>query len=34
VKEGLDVADKIVSVARDRADNPTERIPMKVTLRN
>ena len=33
VIEGMDVADKIVSVKRDRRDNPTERVVMeKVTI--
>jgi peptidyl-prolyl cis-trans isomerase B (cyclophilin B) len=29
VAEGMDVADKIVSVNRDRSDNPLERVEMK-----
>ncbi len=33
VKQGMDVADKIVSVPRDSRDNPVDRIPMKITLR-
>jgi peptidyl-prolyl cis-trans isomerase B (cyclophilin B) len=33
VKEGMDVADKIVAAPKDRADNPVERIEMKVSLR-
>ncbi|MFH1016704.1 MAG: peptidylprolyl isomerase [Pseudomonadota bacterium] len=33
VKEGMDVADKIVAVPRDAGDNPTQPIPLKITLR-
>jgi peptidyl-prolyl cis-trans isomerase B (cyclophilin B) len=32
VASGMDVADKIVSQARDRMDNPNERIEMKVKI--
>ena len=32
VIEGMDVADKIVSVDRDERDNPLDRIEMKVTI--
>ncbi len=32
VTSGMDVADKIVSQARDRMDNPAERIEMKVKI--
>ncbi|MCE5313280.1 MAG: peptidylprolyl isomerase [Nitrospiraceae bacterium] len=32
VVSGMDVADKIVSQKRDMADNPVERIEMKVTV--
>ena len=32
VTSGMDVADKIVSQARDRRDNPVERIEMKVRI--
>ena len=32
VASGMDVADKIVSQARDRMDNPAERIEMKVRI--
>ena len=32
VTSGMDVADKIVSQARDRRDNPAERIEMKVRI--
>jgi peptidyl-prolyl cis-trans isomerase B (cyclophilin B) len=32
VVSGMDVADKIVSQPRDRADNPVERIEMKVKI--
>jgi cyclophilin family peptidyl-prolyl cis-trans isomerase len=32
VIEGMDVADKIVSVGRDDRDNPLDRIEMKVTI--
>ncbi|MCX8069617.1 MAG: peptidylprolyl isomerase [Thermodesulfovibrionales bacterium] len=32
VVSGMDVADKIVSVPRDRADNPVEKIEMKVKI--
>jgi peptidyl-prolyl cis-trans isomerase B (cyclophilin B) len=32
VVRGLDIADKIVNSARDRNDNPNERIDMKVTV--
>jgi cyclophilin family peptidyl-prolyl cis-trans isomerase len=32
VIEGMDVADKIVSVDRDDTDNPLQRIEMKVTI--
>lgn len=32
VVEGMDVADKIVSVDRDEMDNPLQRIEMKVTI--
>ncbi len=32
VASGMDVADKIVSQARDRMDNPAERIEMKVKI--
>ena len=33
VKEGMDVADKIVAVPRDGRDNPLEKVTMKVSLR-
>jgi len=33
VVSGMDVADKIVAVPRDGADNPVESIPMKVTFK-
>lgn len=33
VKEGMDVADKIVALPRDGRDNPNDRIEMKVSLR-
>jgi len=33
VKEGMDVADKIVNVPKDPRDNPEEKITMKVTLK-
>jgi cyclophilin family peptidyl-prolyl cis-trans isomerase len=29
---GMDVADKIVAVERDRRDNPNEKIEMKVSI--
>lgn len=32
VASGIEVADKIVSQPRDKADNPTERVEMKVTI--
>jgi peptidyl-prolyl cis-trans isomerase B (cyclophilin B) len=32
VVSGMDVADKIVSQPRDKKDNPTERIEMKVKI--
>ena len=32
VTSGMDVADKIVDVARDARDNPTDRIEMKVKI--
>jgi cyclophilin family peptidyl-prolyl cis-trans isomerase len=32
VASGMDVADKIVSQARDRRDNPNDRIEMKVRI--
>jgi len=32
VVSGMEVADKIVSQPKDRADNPTERIEMKVKI--
>jgi peptidyl-prolyl cis-trans isomerase B (cyclophilin B) len=32
VASGMDVADKIVDVARDARDNPTDRIEMKVKI--
>ncbi len=32
VTSGIDVADKIVDVARDSRDNPTDRIEMKVKI--
>lgn len=32
VASGMDVADKIVSQARDRMDNPAERIEMKIKI--
>ncbi len=32
VTSGMDVADKIVDVARDSRDNPTDRIEMKVKI--
>jgi peptidyl-prolyl cis-trans isomerase B (cyclophilin B) len=32
VTRGMDVADKIVSAARDGRDNPNERIDMKVRI--
>jgi cyclophilin family peptidyl-prolyl cis-trans isomerase len=32
VVRGMEVADKIVSAARDKSDNPNERIDMKVRL--
>lgn len=32
VIEGMDVADKIVSVERDRRDNPLEKVEMKVKI--
>jgi peptidyl-prolyl cis-trans isomerase B (cyclophilin B) len=32
VESGMDVADKIVAVPRDRNDNPNERIEMKVKI--
>lgn len=31
VTEGMEIADKIVSAERDRADNPLEKIEMKIT---
>ena len=34
VIEGMDVADKIVNVKKDSADNPLEKITMKVTIRS
>ncbi len=34
VIEGMDVADKIVNVEKDSADNPLEKITMKVTIRS
>ena len=34
VIEGMDVADKIVNVKKDSADNPLENITMKVTIRS
>ncbi|MFQ3574187.1 MAG: peptidylprolyl isomerase [Thermodesulfovibrionales bacterium] len=32
VTKGMDVADKIVNLPRDRADNPIERVEMKVKI--
>jgi peptidyl-prolyl cis-trans isomerase B (cyclophilin B) len=32
VASGMDVADKIVSQARDRMDNPVERIEIKIKI--
>jgi peptidyl-prolyl cis-trans isomerase B (cyclophilin B) len=32
VVRGMDVADKIVASPRDRADNPNERVEMKVRV--
>lgn len=32
VTNGMDVADKIVSVQRDGRDNPTEKIPMTISI--
>jgi hypothetical protein len=29
---GMDVADKIVAVERDRRDNPLEKVEMKVSI--
>jgi len=34
VIEGMDVVDKIVNVKKDSADNPLEKITMKVTIRS
>ena len=34
VIEGMDVADKIVNVKKDSADNPLEKITVKVTIRS
>ena len=34
VIEGMDVADKIVNVKRDSADNPLDKVTMKVTIRS
>lgn len=33
VVSGMDVADKIVALPRDAADNPVESVPMKVTFK-
>ena len=32
VIEGIDVAEKIVQVPKDRRDNPLERVEMKVSI--
>ena len=34
VIEGMDVADKIVNVKKDSADNPLDKVTMKVTIRS